>query len=262
MKRTDQYFSTVFICLPYTLLLLFLLLQASTALLPGTVAVVAWWVLRWLLRAGFVGGAYLGWRQGKPIWFFPWLGFAVYEAVATLLGGTIWLAERLASSVAVMVLVVLPLLAIAFAPYLIAALWSARHDRLLAVYTVFPHAALTVPLFVLVRYRMFGQPADWLLKASLVPLLIAMEAAAVFPCVTRHRRWALLYAAMVLAQVIFSLSASVFSGGPWIEALFLGIPLGMLGGLILSGPLILLVLAQGGQRLLTTATGGAWLRER
>ena len=32
--------------------------------------------MRWSLRAVYIGGAYLGWRAGRPRWFYPWLGFA------------------------------------------------------------------------------------------------------------------------------------------------------------------------------------------
>ena len=32
-----------------------------------------------------LAGAFLGWLAGRPHWFYPWLGFAVYGAVAALL---------------------------------------------------------------------------------------------------------------------------------------------------------------------------------
>ena len=39
----------------------------------------------WSLRVIYVGGAFVGWRAGRPPWFYPWLGFASYAAVAALL---------------------------------------------------------------------------------------------------------------------------------------------------------------------------------
>ncbi len=84
--------------------------------------------------------AVLGRLAGRPFWFYPWLGFAAYEVVATLF----WLAFYLENGGR--------FVTVALATYLGAALWvgGRRSQRLLAAYTVFPHAALTLPLFLVV----------------------------------------------------------------------------------------------------------------
>lgn len=86
------------------------------------------------------GGSWL--EGGRPRWFNPWLGFAAYDAVATLL----WLALYAMSGImdrahwAIVDFLVFALFLLPFAPYFAAAVWVGwrRSLRLLAVYTVFP----------------------------------------------------------------------------------------------------------------------------
>ena len=83
MNRIGAIRTATLIALPFLLLPAGIWLGLSAA---RQFPVLDWWgVVRWSVRAVYIGGAYWGWRAGRPRWFYPWLGFAVYEAVATLL---------------------------------------------------------------------------------------------------------------------------------------------------------------------------------
>ncbi len=209
----------------------------------------------WSLRAIYVAGAFLGWLAGRPRWFYSWLGFAVYAAVAALLQLTIaimsWGDSRSLSWLGV---VLIPL---AFSPYFVAAIWLGwqRSQRLLAAYTVFPHAGLTIPLFSLAIGEIPG--GDW--KGALLAAAGAAAVAAVFwsTPLTQWRRgekWeqaVLLFGGVILTQTLFLIGYPFlgnFRQNPSILLLLL--PLIVLGWLILSGPLLLPPLLQRLIRLL------------
>ena len=83
MNRTGAIRTATLIALPFLLLPAGIWLGLTAA---RQFPILDWWgVVRWSVRAVYIGGAYWGWRAGRPRWFYPWLGFAVYEAVATLL---------------------------------------------------------------------------------------------------------------------------------------------------------------------------------
>ena len=149
MKRTLTIHTAVLIALPFMLLPAAYWL-AGNALVPASPGTWLQSVI-WSLRVIYVGGAFVGWRAGRPHWFYPWLGFASYAAVAALLQ----LAFRIDPWETVgfsPFLGFVPIL-LAFSPYFVTALlvgWR-KSRRLLGAYTVFPHAALIIPLFNLVE---------------------------------------------------------------------------------------------------------------
>ncbi len=262
--------SATLIALPFLLLPagIWLAFWAAEQARAGIPVVELWWVARWLLRALYIGGAFLGWRAGRPRWFYPWLGFAVYEAVAILLlpifrlisggNGTLTLFLGFA------------LLALAFTPYFVAALWLGwqRAQRLLAAYAVFPHAALTLPLFFFVdagRVSVISQPIG---TASFLPAAAAAVVAVFFwrlspPAFLRGQeslwRGSLLFGGVVLAHLLFLISLSFLEPFTGLGSLLLLIPLTCLGWLILSGPLLLPPLLQWLYRALKVEQGVAWL---
>ena len=225
--------------------------------------------VRWSLRAIYIAGAYWGWLAGRPRWFYPWLGFAVYGAVAALLqlafGIMSWGDSR---SLFWLGVVLIPL---AFSPYFVAAIWLGwqRSQRLLAAYTVFPHAALTIPLFILVQ----GDISSGDLGGVLLTSLGAAAVATLFlsPSLTLRRRgkkWvqaALLFGGVLLAQSLFLIGFGYVEDlGSGLRTLAMLIPYGGLGWLILSGPLLLPPLLQWLIRLLRAeqATVSLWQKGR
>jgi regulator of protease activity HflC (stomatin/prohibitin superfamily) len=230
--------------LPYLLLLAFFALAAALdSVQPLRPAVPAlWWLLRWGLRLTFLAGALIGWRRGRPRWFYPWLGFAIYELVALPLALTMWLLGRgVADSALSFFALGLPLLALSFASYFIITPLVARRDRLLAAYTVFPHAALTAPLFLVVQRDMLGPMA----LAGLIPILVAAAASGLFGRLHSSRtRWGLLVAGVLLCQTAFVVSATLAVGEFHPSALFPLPILWLLGLVILFGPMLLLGVAR------------------
>lgn len=75
MSRLRSLLSTILIVLPY------ILLSAAIWLEYGPVGGLGSFIrpvdFRWPLRAFYLGGVFLGWRAGRPSWFYAWLGFAV-----------------------------------------------------------------------------------------------------------------------------------------------------------------------------------------
>ncbi len=245
MNRTESVRTAALIALPFLLLPAGIWLGMTAA---GQLPVLDWWwAVRWTLRAVYVGGAVLGWRAGRPRWFYPWLGFAVYEAVATLL----WLTPFLVSALldrdhrAVTAFLVFALFPLSFTPYFAAVSWVGwrRSQRLLAAYTVFPHAALTLSLFSVVDERA-------MLESTWVGTLLSAAAAAVFAvlywpaqsAVSRgHENWvraAVLFSGVLTCQLFNVIGIGIEFGGA-IDSLVFVIPLTGLGWLILSGPLLL-----------------------
>ena len=166
MNRYFRPLSIFLVVLPYMLLPFAVWLAANA---PDPLPASQWSQgVRWSLRAAYFGGAFLGWRAGRPHWFYPWLGFAVYGAVAALLQFALrimaWGDEN---SQVLMGIVLIPL---AFSPYFVAAIWLGWHrsQRLMAAYTVFPHAALTIPLFILVQGDISSGEWGGVLLSSLV----------------------------------------------------------------------------------------------
>ena len=83
MTPTQTIRTAALIALPFTLLpaAYWLAGNAPAPAPPGL------WLqgVIWSLRVVYVGGAFIGWQAGRPQWFYPWLGFASYAAVAVLL---------------------------------------------------------------------------------------------------------------------------------------------------------------------------------
>ena len=245
MNRTEAVRTAAVIALPFLLLPAGIWLGETAAVqLPG---LDWWWAVRWTLRAVYIGGAVLGWRAGRPRWFYPWLGFAVYEAVAMLLWLTpyLWsgLGER--DNLAATVILVFAFFPLSFTPYFAAVSWVGwrRSQRLLAAYTVFPHAALTLPLFLVVddAARLdFAWPGTLLSAAAAAGTAVLVW---LVPSVVSrgHENWvraAVLFGGVLACQPFNVIGVGIEFGG-MIDSLVLLIPLTGLGWLILSGPLLL-----------------------
>jgi len=248
-----------------TLLLLWLELPAVELL---------WSVMRWSLRFVIIAGAYLGWRQTapdqRPLWWYGWLGFATYEGVALLLMAVFGLMRALTQFSASLGLLALPMGALAFLPYLVVATVVARYEQRWALFTVFPHAALTVPLFLLALARMLGATLDSMLFALLpLPLFVASVVVSILIGLRRAERRSWLYGGMAVSQLAFAASLAFNESNAFL--LLLALPLMVLGACILSGPLLLLPLWQfmvhlierlGGQALLQQMQQGLQARSR
>ena len=253
MNGTYTIRTAAFIALPF-LLLPFAVWLAANA--PDPLPASQWSQgVRWSLRAIYFGGAFLGWRAGRPHWFYPWLGFAVYGAVAALLQLALSvMTSGNGFSLLILGIVLIPL---AFSPYFVAAIWLGWHrsQRLLAAYTVFPHAALTIPLFILVQGDISSGEWGGVLLSSLGAAAVANLFLS--PSLTLRRRgkkWvqaALLFGGVLLAQSLFLIGFGYVEDlGSGLRTLAMLIPYGGLGWLILSGPLLLPPLLQWLIRLL------------
>ena len=250
MNRYRPTLSTMLIVLPYLLLPAGIWLARAYGVTGGQMytTVEPWWVVRWSLRAVYIGGAFLGWRTGRPRWFYAWLGFAVYGVVAAMLQISVPLIRGGYGFVPMyMGLALLPLIC---ALYLMIALWLGwqQSQRLLAAYVFFPHAALTIHLVLFVNGGALG--GDW--RASFLSAVAAAVVAVLFwspPPVLLHKgenwaRAALLFGGVVPAQLLFLIGIRLQDPHAGMETLLLLIPLACLGWLILSGPLLLPTLLQ------------------
>lgn len=238
---------------PYLLLLGFVLLIVALLWLAPTVASFVWSSLRWLIRFSFLGGAYWGWRMTargqRPLWWYSWLGFATYEVVGLLLIGTYWFMTSVTQVMPFLAPLGLLLGSLAFLPYFIVTVRVAQTDRGLALFTIFPHAALTAPLFLLAMGRVILPELDrTILQTMLPPLLTAAILVAFLHWQQRERHWGSLYGGMAASQSVFALSMAWSEHEPLLA--FATLPLILLGALILSGPLLLLPLWQLSTQLL------------
>ena len=251
MNRIGAIRTATLIALPFLLLPAGIWLGLSAA---RQFPVLDWWgVVRWSVRAVYIGGAYWGWRAGRPRWFYPWLGFAVYEAVATLLSLAVLVMDGLffRHNGAVAGYLGLALFPLAFAPYIAVALWVGwqRSQRLLAAYTVFPHAALTIPLALYVDVEAMLQ-LTWVgtllsaVAAALCAVLFWILPSIILPRHENLGRAAVLFGGVLLCQLFSLVGAGMLELGGSIAILYLLIPLTGLGWLILSGPLLLPPLLQ------------------
>ena len=247
MHRIFTFLTAALIALP------FLLLPAAFWLginVPDSLSPDLWRpTVIWSLRIIYVSGALIAWRTGRPLWFHTWLGFAVYAAVATLLQFALSVMEW-ESGVFPVVLGFL-LILFAFSPYFVTVLWAGwqKSKRLLAAYTVFPHAALILPLVLLVQTDSIGGDLRFV-------LLSAVGAAAIaslfwLPSLTRlysQKSWprvALLFGGVIITNMLFLLGYGYPENLRGVLSMFMTlIPLAGLAWLILSGPLLLPPLVQ------------------
>ena len=247
MNRTFNFQTAALIALPFMLLPAAYWLAAN----PPSPAPPNLWTqsVIWFLRAVYVGGAFIGWRAGRPHWFYPWLGFVAYAAVAVLLQFTIPAIGRGTGDF--FVFLGYALLVLAFSPYFVTALWAGwrRSQRLLGAYTVFPHAALIIPLFQLVQGDVYGQ--NWRF------ITFSAAAAAAFATlywrpptmIFRGRKdlpqAALLFIGVAVSNLFFLLGYGYGYGfGISLDILIILVPLVGLSWLVLSGPLLLPPLVQ------------------
>ncbi len=217
---------------------------------PGPVPASGWQPgVIWALRLFYFGGAFVGWRAGRPHWFYPWLGFAVYAAVAILLQITFLITDW--GDGPLMILLGLILLPAAFAPYFAAALWLGwrRSQRQLAAYTVFPHAGLTIPLFILVTGGQSPGDLSGVFLSAVAGAAIATlywyPLSTFAQGETNWIRTAVLYGGVILTHTLFFIGLGYLNDvGRVRDILVMLIALVSLGWVILSGPLLLPPLVQ------------------
>ncbi len=247
MNQTHLLRAAALIFLPFLLLPGAFWLAANA---PGPVPASGWQAgVIWALRAIYFVGAIIGWRAGRPHWFYPWLGFAVYAAVAILLQITFLITGW--GDGPLMILLGLILLPTAFAPYFAAALWLGwrRPQRQLAAYTVFPHAGLTIPLFILVTG---GQSPGDLSGVFLSAVAGAAIATLYWYPLSRFAqgetnwiRTAVLYGGVIPTHTLFFIGLGYLDDvGRVRDFLVMLTALVSLGWIILSGPLLLPPLVQ------------------
>jgi len=247
MTRTDGIRSAALIALPFMLLPAAFWLAGNA---PVPIPTTGWQqTVIWSLRIIYVSGALIAWHIGRPHWFHTWLGFAVYAAVATLLQFALSVMEW-ESGVFPVVLGFL-LILFAFSPYFVTVLWAGwqKSKRLLAAYTVFPHAALILPLVLLVQTDSIGGD----LRFVLLSTVGAAAFASLFwlPSATRlysQKSWtraALLFGGVIFTNMFFLLGYGYAENLRGVLSMFMTlIPLVGLAWLILSGPFLLPALVQ------------------
>ncbi|MDE0141824.1 MAG: SPFH domain-containing protein [Caldilineaceae bacterium] len=242
MSRTFSFHTAALIAIPFLLVpaAFWLGINVPDSLSPGLWRQSVIWALRIL----YVGGAFVGWLAGRPLWFHSWVGFAVYAAVATLLQFTLsvmgWQSGVFAAVQDLL------LILFAFSPYFVNVVWAGWHSskRLLAVYTVFPHAALIIPLALLVQGDSVGSNWRYVLLSAAAAAVIAL----LFwlPSATRlfnDKSWpraTLLFGGVIFTNMFFLLSYGYVENLRGFMGMFtVLIPLVGLSWLILSGPLLL-----------------------
>ncbi len=226
---------------PYLLLGGWLVAMLLGVGLPSDRADSTWLWARWGLRLVFVLTAVAVWQatQGsepRPRWVYGWFGFAAYELIGVGLLGVAYLSSSswLSGSAG---LLVLPLGGLAFLPYFALALWLERNNREGAIFAVFPHAALTLPLFV-AGVELWPPAGDSMLYWGVVALIALAGAVAAFVATTdRPSPIRLLYGGMALCQCATAIVIALSGAG--VLAIIAAVILLMLGVTILSGPFIL-----------------------
>ncbi len=209
MSRFRPSLPTLLIVLPYILLSAAIWLTIWPL---GEPLRLVWDVdFRWPLRAFYLGAVILGWRAGRPSWFYSWLGFAVWESFSMLLDFSGWLpgALEVDSHEVVARLISNGIRFLAFVLYLLVPLWAGwrRPGSLLGAYTVFPHAALTSHL-VFFATRALGFPfLFWVMAipsagvSAAAALLFWSPPAFLVRAGEAIARGALLYGGVLLAQL-------------------------------------------------------------
>ena len=280
MNRTYTFRTATLIALPFLLLPAGVwLVNTAAELWQGEVALFfPWQGVRWLLRAVYVSGAFMGWRAGRPIWFYPWLGFAVYEVVAVLILlaagplARLWV-TILGDGPIVVLGFVLYLLVVSLSPSLAVSLWLCRQplQKQLAAYAAFPPAALTFPLILaaVTNEHWVGTPRVLMQSTYEETFPTATLVAAVFAAICAVFFWrppfalsrgrvnlagmVVLFGGVTLSHFLYLFVLVVFSFGEQLilpESLWLILISAGLGWLILSGPLLLPPLLQWLLRLL------------
>jgi regulator of protease activity HflC (stomatin/prohibitin superfamily) len=180
----------------------------------------------------------------------------VYELVAAGLAAFVWLVETMThgnGGIGVAALLLAPL---AFVPYAVVGVMVAWRSRLLAAYTVFPHAALTVPLFMVADRFVVGSGAPiGTMLANLAPVVLAAGAAAAFVWVAPQQRWGSLLGGVVVCQLMLAAGMWLAESSPLLLApLLIG-----LGLVILIGPVAGQMLLEGALTFFAYASDESWI---
>ena len=125
----------------------------------------------------------------RPMWLYAWLSFAVYEGVATLLTLVVWPLDnsRVLDRAPLLTVFVPLLLAMSFLPVVGVSIWASLRSRQTAVYTFFPYAAATVPLFVLSGITPLFTGTEPLVLPSTLSLLATAAFAIFFDAIPSPR---------------------------------------------------------------------------
>lgn len=291
MNRTHTFRTAAIIALPFLLLPAGVWLANTTAELWYIEAAPfqPWQGVRWLMRFVYVFGAILGWRAGRPIWLYPWLGFAIYETVAALMLFTVWplllhwetTTPELGWIIALGFL--LYLLVVSFSPSVAVSLWRKKQPLQgpIAAYTLLPPAALTLPLLFsativndvggmprgMMQLDMEGMPPLATLAAAVIAAIFAVLFWSPPQALSRdHKnatRMAVLFGAVPVPYLFFWIILITISfgeridvqGDSWLFLLSIG-----LGWLILSTPLLLplpaRLLKRSSDRMMASVFGG------
>lgn len=267
MNRSHTFLTAALIALPFLLLPAGVWLTNTTAELWYIEAAPfqPWQGVRWLLRLVYIGGAVLGWRAPRPIWFHPWLGFAIYEVAALLFllvaraMVSLWVTV-LGDGPAVVLGQFLFALLVSLSPTIAVTLWRRKQplQGSLAAFTLFPPAALTLPLLFsativsdyggmsreMAQFGIEGMPPTATLAAAVTAAIFAVLLWGPSHVHSRDKenaaRLAVLFGAVPVTHLVFWIILITYSFGEKIDLqgdilLFL-ISTG-LGWLILSAPL-------------------------
>ena len=226
---------------PYLLLGGWLLCMMLVIGVPLSGESTSWQIARWVLRIVNLALFLYAWfarseDEVRPDWMLSWLGFALYEVTGIGLLGVTTLVNSSWPNGGVGVLI-LPLALCAFIPWIIVCTWVGSRNQQAARLIVFPHAALTAPLFLAALEFWPPESEMALYWAVLVTILVAGGFTALYEAIPPQRRAVWLYVAVVLCQSIQTLLGLYAEiGGLVVIAAVL---MSMLGMVILSTPFIL-----------------------
>jgi len=280
MNRSHTFLTAALIALPFLLLPAGVWLTNTTAELWYIEAAFfqPWQGVRWLLRLVYIGGAILGWRTPRPIWFHPWLGFAVYEVAALLfllVAGamvSLWV-TLLGDGPAVVLGQFLFALLVSLSPTIAVTLWCRKQPLQgpLAAFILFPPAALTLPLLFsativsdfggmsreMVQVGIEGMPPIATLAAAVTAAFFAVLFWGPSQVLSRDKenaaRLAVLFGAVPVTHLVFWIILITYSFGERFDLqgdFLLFLISTCLGWLILSTPLLLPALLQLPARML------------
>ena len=243
-----------------------------------------WQGVRWLLRLTYVWAAILGWRARRPIWFYPWLGFAIYEVTAVLIllvAGAIadlWV-TMLGDGPAVVLGQFLFALLVSLSPTVAVILWRTKQPLHgpSSAFILFPPAALTLPLLlsVIIENDVGGMPRGMLqlgvegmppfatlaaaVTAAIFAVLYRSPPRALSRCREDAARIAVLLGAVPVTHLFFWIILITFSFGERLDFQsdsWLLLISTCLGWLILTVPMLLPPLLNLPARILRRRTEG------
>lgn len=226
--------------LPYLLLAVALLLVTSwplSVVLPYRMRGPLFVLAQWGLRLTWIAVAVYAWNV-RASWRLSWQSMALYATVGGLLNLATLAGNWLFSSALTALLIGLPWLALAFAPWVVAIYRLAKRNRERALWLALPHAVATAPLFAL---AVAGQEEIAQIRWGIVlAVLWAGLAQAIGPHITDQRRRTLILFGSVPIGALLFLPPLVGIRNDWgLSLIFPLFMLTLVGFFILSGPFLL-----------------------